>query len=142
MILGLGIPLLKFPSGHASWALALHNSMKIQKYPEDVYPLFVEFLHPNTTSQYFSYSQTFRQLLNTKIHVVRWSWEMACDFPFRCKTLTIFGKFPMHCGYNIMEINMLTFTTLNLNIHFLYILKTLSVSLSYPTNILHSKHTY
>ena len=57
---------MRFPCGNACWTLEPHSFMKICEIPENVHPSLWILLHPNTMCTYFSYCQTFRQLIIQK----------------------------------------------------------------------------
>ena len=81
-----GEPLMKFLCGVQVGPRTRITLWKSRK----CIPWFVDSLHPSTMCYDFFYFQSFRQLINIKICVWRWSWEKIFDFQFHSQILTIF----------------------------------------------------
>ena len=76
----------EMPSGPAK----LWKSLKIQRMSTLVCGFFCIIMP--CANIYFSHSQTFRQLVNTKIRTWRWRWEKIFDFQIHGRSFTIFWR--------------------------------------------------
>ena len=87
------MPLLKFPCGVqlGLWTRkTLWKSVKIQRMSTLVCGFFCIIMP--CANIYFSHSQTFRQLVNTKIRSWRWRWEKIFDLQIHSRSFTIFWR--------------------------------------------------
>ena len=92
------MPLLKFPCGVqlGLWTRkTLWKSVKIQRMSTLVCGFFCIIMP--CANIYFSHSQTFRQLVKTKIRTWRWRWEKIFDFQIMVEAL----QFSDSSGFNI-----------------------------------------
>ena len=88
MILGLAMPSNKF---EFPWTCTTPwKSVKIQKMPSLVCGSFACFSQSHLHFNVFLISRTFRQPINIKICIWKWSWEKIFDFQLHSQILTIF----------------------------------------------------